>query len=47
MLVSEYIIWKCETRDQIKREHPDWTEEQIEAHLLAAEDVLKEKGFFD
>ena len=30
---SEFIIWKCETRDELKEAHPEWNEEKIQAHL--------------
>ena len=47
MKESEYIIWKAETRMQIKSEHPDWTKEQVHEFLEKVEANLRKKGFFD
>ena len=47
MRESEYIIWKCETLCQIRKEHPDWTENQIQLYFSAVKAKLEEKGFFD
>lgn len=47
MLKSEYIIWKCETIDQIQSEHPNWTEEQVNKYFEAVKAILEKQGFFD
>lgn len=47
MKESEYIIWKCETLDQIKNEHPDWDEETIKKYFSKVEKILERRGFFD
>ncbi len=30
---SEYIIWYCETQDDLKELHPEWTKEQVLVHM--------------
>lgn len=47
MRESEYIIWKSETLDQIREEHPDWTEDQVQEFLEKVEAKLRKRGFFD
>lgn len=44
---AEYIIWKCETVEQIEKEHPEWGKEQVEKYFSAVELILREKGFLD
>lgn len=44
MQKSEYIIWRAETREQIKEEHPDWNNSQVTKYLNAVEDILIKKG---
>lgn len=45
MSEAEYIIWKCETIEQIKEEHPEWNEMQIQHYFSAVEENLKKRGF--
>lgn len=47
MLKSEYIIWKTETMEQIRKDHPDWTEEQVQKFFKKVESSLRKRGFFD
>ncbi len=47
MTKSEYIIWKCETLEQIKEEHPEWTEGQVQRHFSAVKAILENRGFFN
>lgn len=47
MTRSEYIIWKCETIEQIKEEHPEWNHEQVVKYFSAVKAILERKGFFD
>ena len=47
MSKSEYIVWKCETLEQIRNEHPTWTPKQIETYFRKVESILKAKGFFE
>lgn len=47
MLKSEYIIWKAETREQIEKDHPDWTKDQVQEFLEKVEAGLRKRGFFD
>ena len=47
MTKSEYIVWKCETLEQIKEEHPGWTEEQVQKYFSAVKAILENKGFFN
>lgn len=44
---SEYIAWKTETMEQIIKDHPDWTEEQVQEFLEKVESSLRKRGFFD
>ena len=44
---SEYIIWKCETLDQIREEHPTWNDNQVYRYFEVVEEKLRKKGFFD
>lgn len=44
MSKSEYIIWKCETIEQIREEHPEWNEEQVLKYFSAVETKLKRSG---
>lgn len=30
---SEYIIWICETREKIAKQHPDWSKIQVNNYL--------------
>ena len=46
MSKSEYIIWKCETIEQIHEEHPDWNSEQVQKYFSAVKAILEKKGFF-
>lgn len=46
MSKSEYIIWKCETIEQIQEEHPDWNSEQVQKYFSAVKAILEKKGFF-
>lgn len=39
MSQSEYIIWKCETREDIIEKHPHWNSWQVEYFLNALEVV--------
>ena len=43
-LDSEYIIWKVETREELKEEHPDWTKEQVEARVVGLSTRLFKMG---
>lgn len=36
---AEYIIWKCDTLDDIKEQHPEWNEQQINAYFRAIEEM--------
>lgn len=47
MSKSEYIVWKCETIEQIREEHPDWINEQVQKYFSAVKVVLERKGYFD
>lgn len=47
MTITEIIIWEAETREDIKRTHPDWTPQQREKYLEAIKDILTIRGFFD
>lgn len=47
MLKSEYIIWRAETREQIEKDHPDWTKDQVQEFLEKVEASLRKRGFFD
>jgi hypothetical protein len=47
MRESDYAIWKHETLDQIKKEHPYWTEEQVQEFFEKIESKLRKRGFFD
>lgn len=40
---SEYIIWKCETMDQLIAEFPDYDSETISNYFKAVEDLVKRK----
>ena len=44
MSKSEYIIWRAETKEQIKEEHPAWNDEQVIKYLNAVEAILETKG---
>lgn len=44
---AEYIIWKCETLEQIREEHPTWNEEQVSKYFSAVKCILDKKGFFN
>lgn len=41
MKKSEYIIWRCETREEVKKKHPDWKQWQIEQFLNGLEAIYK------
>ena len=47
MRKSEYDIWKSKTLDQIREEHPDLEEEQVQEFLEKVEAKLRKRGFFD
>lgn len=47
MRESEYIIWKAETIEQIEKDHPDWTKDQVQEFLEKVEAGLRKRGFFD
>lgn len=47
MSKSEYIIWKCETEEQIRGQHPNWNNEQVKKYLSAVKAILEKDGFFD
>lgn len=47
MRKSEYDIWKSKTLDQIREEHPDLEEEQVQEFLEKVEAGLRKRGFFD
>lgn len=47
MRESEYIIWECETIDQIKEQHPEWNDKQVQKYFNAVKAMLKKRGFFD
>lgn len=47
MRESEYIIWRAETREQIEKDHPDWTKDQVQEFLEKVEASLRKRGFFD
>lgn len=47
MRESEYIIWKAETKEQIEKDHPDWTKDQVQEFLEKVEASLRKRGFFD
>ena len=47
MRKSEYIIWRAETREQIEKDHPDWTKDQVQEFLEKVEASLRKRGFFD
>lgn len=40
MRKSEYIIWKAETREQIEKNHPDWTKDRVQEFLEKLETML-------
>lgn len=44
MTDSEFIIWKCDTIEQIKEEHPHWTVEQVSKYFSAIKAILENKG---
>lgn len=44
MSESERIIWTVETKDQIREEHPDWTDAMVEAWFQKVVDKLKAMG---
>ena len=44
---AEYIIWRAESREQIKTEHPNWNDEQVTKYLNAVEDILRDKGYIE
>ena len=43
MLEAEKIIWRVETREHIKKDHPDWSEVMIEKFLKLAEEIVFKK----
>lgn len=43
MSESEFIIWKCETRDEIKEKYPEWNDEQVETFLRKLINKLAER----
>lgn len=45
MSKAEYIIWRCETRDEIGRQNPTWSRRKVERYLNAIEKQLEKKGF--
>lgn len=47
MTITEQIIWEAETKEDIKRTHPDWTLQQQDKYFEAVKDILTVRGFFD
>lgn len=43
MTKSEYIIWKCETIEQIESEHPEWNTNQVNNFFSALEALLEQR----
>jgi hypothetical protein len=43
MSKSEYIVWKCETIEQIQEKHPDWNHEQVQKYFSAVKAILQKK----
>lgn len=46
MLKSEYIVWKVETIEQIKRDHPEWNNKQVQLFFSAVKAEFKKRGYF-
>jgi len=44
MTQSEYIIWKVETIEQIRTEHPKWQHEDVMEYFYKVEQLLIEQG---
>ena len=44
MTQSEYIIWKVETIEQIREEHPTWKHEDVMRYFYKVEQLLIEQG---
>lgn len=34
---AEYIVWKCETEEEIREQHPDWEDRRVNAYLRDVE----------
>lgn len=43
---AEYIVWKCETLEQVREKHPKWNDEQVRKYYSAVNAILERKGFF-
>jgi len=41
---AEYIIWRVETKEQVKEEHPQWTTQMVNKYVDDIEAILKQKG---
>lgn len=37
---AEYIVWKCETEEEIREQHPDWEDRRVNAYLRDVERLL-------
>lgn len=43
MTRSEYIIWRCETREQLENDFPSYDAQTIENYLNAVESLVRRK----
>ncbi len=43
-LDSELIVWKCETRDEIRTKHPDWSRREVDDCILSLANTLLKRG---
>ena len=41
------IIWRVESEEKAKKEHPDWNKKQVNAFIDAIEALLDKEGFFN
>lgn len=37
---AEYIVWKCETEEEIREQHPDWEDRRVNAYLRDVERLM-------
>lgn len=45
MTRAEYIIWRCETREQIRKEFPEKSRQYVERYLDRVEQLLRKQGY--
>ncbi len=47
MSKSEFIIWSCETKEQIREQHPNWNDKQVRKYFSAVKAIFEREGLFD